>query len=101
MQKYSTVRNTSKVMVVGESGPKAGDKFSHPNFESTNHVASNNLRYFKSLSFRHNKTTNIAYMDEHVAAVGFHDYSASTDGYKGSRDKKFLFRDNYAQVGQM
>ena len=101
MQKYSTVRFASKVFVVSESGPKAGDRFSHPNWANVNHIASNNARYFKSFSFRHNKQTNIAYMDEHVAAVGFYDYAYNTDGYKGSRDTKFLFRDNYAQVGQM
>ena len=101
MQKYSTVRFASKVMVVSESGPKNGDRFSHPNWASVNAIASNNARYFKSFSFRHNKQTNIAYMDEHVASVGFYDYAYNTDGYKGSRDTKFLFRDNYAQVGQM
>ena len=99
--RYITVRFASKVIVVGESGPKAGDRFSHPNWENVYAIASNNARYFKSFSFRHNKQTNIAYMDEHVAAVGFYDYNANADGYKGSRDPKFLFRDNYAQVGQM
>ena len=101
MQKYNTVRFASKVFVVSESGPAKGDRFSHPNWANVNAIASNNARYFKSFSFRHNKKTNIAYMDEHVAAVGFYDYKYSTDGYKGSRDTNFLFRDNYAQLGQM
>ena len=101
MQKYSTVRLASKVIVVGESGPQKGDRFSHPNWENVHAIASNNLRYFKSLSFRHNKQTNAAYMDGHVSAVGFYDYNYNADGYKGSRDPKNLFRDNYAQTGHL
>ena len=101
MQKYSTVRFTSQVAVVAESGPKTVNKYSHPEYTGCSSVATNDWAYFKHASFRHSKKSNFGYMDGHVSAVGFNDYAPGTSGYKLSQDKKYLFRDNYKQLGQL
>lgn len=101
MQKYSSVRFTSQVAVVAESGPKTPDKYSHPEYTGCSGVATNDWAYFKQASFRHSKKSNFGYMDGHVSAVGFSDYAPGTSGYKLSLDKKYLFRDNYKQLGQL
>ena len=105
MQKYSTVRFTSKVMVVGEiTDLDVPSRHTHPNQTGTKtNYTTNNVIYFKCLAFRHpeRKGTNIAFMDGHVSNVGAYDHAVNADGYSGARDKKFLFRDNYAQTGHL
>lgn len=102
-QKYSTVRFTSKVMVVGEiTECQPVSRHNHPAQKGTNtNYTTNNVAYFNCLAFRHpdSRITNIGYMDCHVSSVGAYDYAVNTDGYASARDKKFLFRDNYAQLG--
>ena len=105
MQKYSTVRFASKVMSVGEIGPinKVGP-FTHPALSPTStNLTTNNLAYFTHLSFRHpaKRGASIAFIDGHSEHVSPYDHTAGADGYSGVRDKKFLFRDNYAQTGHL
>ncbi len=99
MQKYSTVRLGSKVMVVGEIGPvKKFGPFTHPNITTTNtNYTTNNLAYFQYLAFRHpaKRGASVAFVDGHAATVAPGDYAVGTHGYSAGGDKKNLFRDNY------
>ena len=99
MQKYSTVRFGSKVMVVGEIGPvKNFGPFTHPNITTTNtNYTTNNLAYFQYLAFRHpaKRGASVAFVDGHAATVSPNDYPVGTHGYSAGGDKKNLFRDNY------
>ena len=106
MQKYKTVRFTSKVMVVAEiTEVKTPTPHTHPSLTAGTNTSytTNNVSYFKWLAFRHpeRKSTNIGFMDGHVANVGAFEHSFNADGYSGARDKNFLFRDNYAQTGHL
>ena len=99
MQKYSTVRFSSKVMVVGEIGPvKQVGPFTHPAMTPTNtNYTTNNLAQFQYLAFRHpaKRGASVAFVDGHAAHVSPYDYGVGTHGYSGAGDPKFLFRDNY------
>ena len=96
--KYSNVRFASKVMSIGERGPKEVHSQAHPKY--TGHVefvATNNCTRFVSLAFRHpaRQKTNIGFVDCHAAPVGTNDYASNTSGESLSKDPKYLFRDNY------
>ena len=96
MQKYRTVRKTSKIMAIGEIGlwsPKQDT--AHPEWTCSWTVTTINISYFSDLHFRHPKgsKTHIGFVDGHAEPISINAYRGGVSGYNYN-GKTPLFRDN-------